>query len=154
MRTAEQILEEKGGEMIWVAADSTVEEALKIMVEKNIGAILVKEGEEIVGIWTEHELLSDILTEGFDPKTARIRDFMTTDLQSAPHNATVYQLMDKFLGMRLRHLLIIKEGKYIGLISSGDVTKASLTEKTAELEKLNAMVSWEYYEDWRWKSKD
>ena len=154
MRTAEQILEEKGGEMIWVAADSTIEQALKIMVEKKIGAILVKEGEEIVGIWTERDLLSDVLTEGFNPKTAKMRDFMTKGLQSAPHTATIYQLMDKFLGMRLRHLLIVKEGKYIGVISSGDVTKASLTAKTVELEKLNAMVSWEYYENWRWKSKD
>ena len=60
-------------------------------------------------------------------------------------------LKDKFLGLKLRHLLIEKEGKYIGLLSIGDVIKASIQEKDQELKNLNAMVSWEYYENWRWK---
>jgi hypothetical protein len=52
----------------------------------------------------------------------------------------------------LRHLLIEKNGEFIGVLSSGDVMKANLNEKTKELEELNAMVSWEYYENWRWKA--
>ena len=76
---------------------------------------------------------------------------MTTGLKSAPASDTVYMLKDKFLGLKLRHLLIEKEGKYIGLLSIGDVIKASIQEKDQELKNLNAMVSWEYYENWRWK---
>jgi signal-transduction protein with cAMP-binding, CBS, and nucleotidyltransferase domain len=57
--------------------------------------------------------------------------------------------MDKFLGMRLRHLLIEKNGQYIGMLSSGDVMKETLREKTREYESLNFEVSWDYYENWR-----
>jgi hypothetical protein len=56
--------------------------------------------------------------------------------------------MDKFLGLRLRHLLIKKGEEYIGLLSIGDVIKASLQEKTREFEELHAVISWEYYEEW------
>ncbi len=83
--------------------------------------------------------------------TALIDDYMTTDLVSAPHTDTVYNLMDKLLGLRVRHLLIEKDGKTIGMVSSGDVMKASIQEKDGELKQLNSMVGWDYYENWRWK---
>ena len=78
---------------------------------------------------------------------------MTTDLFFARHDETVYKLMDKFLGLRIRHLPVKEDGEFIGLISSGDVMKAAISAKNAELEKLNAMVGWEYYENWRWDAK-
>jgi len=79
-----------------------------------------------------------------------IKELMTKSVISAPFDDTVYNLMDKFLGKRLRHLLIEKNGKYIGLLSIGDVIKATLQEKTDELNDLKTMVSWDYYEDWKW----
>ena len=75
---------------------------------------------------------------------------MTTSLISAPHDSTNYHLMDVFLGKRIRHLLIEKNGEFIGLVSPGDIMKAYIHEKDGELRDLNAMVSWEYYENWRW----
>ena len=56
-------------------------------------------------------------------------------------------------GLRIRHLLVEKEGRPIGLLSAGDVMKATLEMKNRELKALNAMVSWDYYEDWRWKPR-
>ena len=154
MKTAEDIIKEKARDIISVPQNTIIANALKLMNEKNIGAILVTDGENYVGIWTERDLLRNTISEGFDPKKAVIKDYMSTGLQSAPHTATIYQLKDKFLGKRLRHLLVEKEGKFIGLLSTGDVIRASLAAKTKELEELNAMVSWEYYENWRWTSKD
>ncbi len=153
MRTAEDILKEKGTEIISVTEDTTLFEALKIMNENKIGAILVKKGAKMVGIWTERDLMKNAVTKGFDPSTARVGDYMSTDLRFAPSTDSVYRLMDKFLGMRLRHLLIEKHGEYIGLLSSGDVIRANLHEKTEELKQLNALLGWEYYEDWQWKRK-
>lgn len=151
MKTADDILKEKNRDMISVNADTSVIDAVKIMNENNIGAILIKKENEIIGIWTERDLLKNSLREGFNPATAVIGDYMNTGLQSAAHTSTIYQLMDKFLGRRLRHLLIEKDGRYIGLLSAGDVSKAQLADKTEELQKLNAMVGWEYYENWRWR---
>ena len=153
MKTAEDVLNEKGKEIFSVPKEATVFDALKVMNEKKIGAILVKDENEYVGIWTERDLMKNTIIENFDPKSAKMVDQMNTGLKFCEHNNTVYQLQDKFLGMRLRHLLIQKEGKFIGLLSAGDVMKTILNEKEKELEDLNAIASWEYYENWRWDKK-
>lgn len=151
--TAADILETKGGIIFSVDIDATVADALHIMIEKKIGAILIKEGDEIKGIWTERDLMKNVITDGFYSKTTKINDVMTTNLISVPHTASLYQLMDKCLGMRLRHLLVEKDGKYIGLLSAGDITRAHLVEKSKELEELNKMANWDYYENWKFSKK-
>lgn len=153
MKTAEDILLEKGDEIICVTEDVTIFDALKVMVENNIGAILVERGDKVVGIWTERDLMRNTLIDGFDPKASRIGDYMITKLRFASAKDSVYMLMDKFLGLRLRHLLIEKDGKYIGLLTPGDAIKVILHEKTRELRAVNAPPSWEYYEDWQWRKR-
>ena len=153
MRTAEEILKDKDYEIVSVSPETTISDALQLMIKKQIGAMLIKDKEEIVGIWTERDLMRNTVTGGFDPATAKIGDYMTTGLLSAPYDNSCYDLLDKFLGMRLRHLLITKEEKYIGLVSIGDVIKSCLQAKDEELRKLNKFVSWEYYENWGWRKK-
>lgn len=155
MLRAIEILLEKNQPMISVDINSSVYESIKIMNENKIGAILVKNNDEIVGIWTERDLLNNVLIDNFDIKTARIKDFMSTNLQSGRYDSSLYKLYDLFLGKRLRHLLIEKDDEYIGVLSQGDVVKASLNEKSKEIEDLNNILKWEYYENWRfnWKHK-
>jgi CBS domain-containing protein len=151
MKTAGDIVAENQREVVCIGADGTVHEALTVMVEKHIGAVVVREDGEYCGIWTERDLMRNTVAEGFDPKTTRMREVMVTELESVPHDTSVYKLLDKFLGLRLRHLLVERDGKYIGLISSGDAIRAELVAKAREREGLNAMVSWDYYEDWGWE---
>ena len=151
MKTAEEILKEKKRIMISISPEKTIYEAIQTMNKNHIGAIVVKEKQQIVGIWTERDLMIDIIKKGFDPKVAKIRDYMCTDLVTADSQDSIPLLQDKFLGKRLRHLFIKKGGKIIGLLSAGDVTRASLAGTAEELTKLNAVCSWEYYENWRWK---
>ncbi len=150
MKSAEEILYEKGTKMISVTQQTSIDKSIRKMLENKIGAIVVSDGDDIVGIWTERDLMRNISIEKIDPETALIKDFMTRNIVSAPFTDTIYNLMDKFLGKRIRHLLIEKNGKYIGMLSIGDVIKAILQEKTDELNELKAMVSWDYYEDWKW----
>lgn len=151
MIDAEAIVKEKSGDLITVSADATIHEALIVMINANVGSILVEQDGKIVGIWTERDLLRDTVKAGFNTAESKIGDHMVSPIITAPHSDTVYNLMDKFLGLRISHLLIEKEGETIGLLSVGDVMKATLSEKTRELSRLNAMVSWDYYENWRWK---
>ncbi len=151
MKTAEDILKEKDGDMICVPPDTTIHDVLQSMLEHKIGAMLVKDDDKLVGIWTERDLMKNVSVKGFDVCTARIGDYMTKELRSAPHTATIFNLKDQFLGRRLRHLLIEKGGEFIGMVSAGDVMKATLDEKSQELENLDAIVKWDYYEDWKWK---
>lgn len=148
MQTAANILKGKGEEIISVPVDATLRQALELMVDRKVGAILVTQEGRFVGIWSERDLMRNALKPGFDLQTARIGDYMVTGLRSAPHTDTAYLLMDKFLGLRLRHLLIKEGEEYIGLLSIGDVIRACLQEKTREFEELHAVISWEYYEEW------
>ena len=150
MITAEDILKKKKGKsIISVNADSTVQDAITVMVKNNIGAVLISKNNQVIGIWTERDLLHNMNNKNFNPQTASISDFMVTELITASFDEPIYQLQDKFLGKHLRHLLIEKEGKYIGLLSAGDVTRASLNDK---IQKLKS-VSWDFYENWCWQNK-
>jgi len=153
MKTAKEMVQEKGGDIVCVSVGTTVFDALQKMCRHKVGAILVLHDDAVAGIWTERDLLIHIVKPDFDPKTALIEDYMTADLFYAQHDETLYNLMDKFLGLRIRHLPIKEEGRFVGLLSSGDVMKAAISAKNAELEKLNAMIGWEYYENWRWDPK-
>jgi signal-transduction protein with cAMP-binding, CBS, and nucleotidyltransferase domain len=151
MKTANDMIEEKGGDILCVPEGTTVLEALEQMNARKVGAILVTCGGKPTGIWTERDLMRNMLDAAFDSKTTRIESVMTKNLIFAPHTDTVYNLMDKFLGLRVRHLLIEKNGETIGMVSGGDVMKASIQEKDGELKQLNSMVGWDYYENWRWR---
>ena len=151
METAKNLVADKQGEILSVPVGTKIVTALQEMNRKKVGAILVTRDEKIIGIWTERDLMRNVLIENFDLKSALIDDFMTTRLITAPHTDTVYNLMDKFLGLRLRHLLIEEEGRIIGIVSGGDVMKCVIHSKDAELRRLNSMVSWDYYENWKWK---
>jgi signal-transduction protein with cAMP-binding, CBS, and nucleotidyltransferase domain len=87
--------------------------------------------------------------EGFDPRTAKIGDHMSTPLKTAPHSTRIHKLKEMFLGLYLRHLPIEKDGEFIGLLSIGDILRASLIDMDHQLKQINAFVTWDYYENWR-----
>lgn len=149
MKTAEDILKDKQREIEFVSWDQTVHQTCRQMIEKKIGAIVIRKDDEFVGIWTERDLLRNICNEGFDPRTAIVSDHMSSPLRSAPHSTRIHKLEDMFLGLFLRHLLIEKDGEYIGMLSIGDVLRASLIAKHRQFEELHEFVSWDYYENWR-----
>jgi signal-transduction protein with cAMP-binding, CBS, and nucleotidyltransferase domain len=151
MKTAEDIINEKQRPILSLPADTTVQEAIKTMVEEKIGVMLVTVKDQIAGIWSRRDLLQNTITPGFNPLIDRLQDYMRQDLHYAPATDTVYNLMDKFLGLRVGHLLVTKSGETIGLLSMGDVMKASIQEKNEELKSLQAIISWDYYEEWRWR---
>jgi CBS domain-containing protein len=153
MNTAKDMLKDKNREMLCVSHDQSVHEVVELMVKSRIGAILVKKKDDIVGIWTERDLLRHSATPGFDPGKARIGDYMSSPLHSAPYDAPLESLEEMFLGLFIRHLLIEKEGRYIGLLSIGDVMRANLLEKDRKIKELNSLASWQYYENWGWKRK-
>ncbi len=149
MKTAEDILKDNRRDIVSISWDRTVYQACHKMVENKIGAILVTKDEEYVGIWSERDMLRNIISEGFDPQKEKVGDYMSSPLRTASHRTRIYKLEEMFLGLFLRHLLIEKDGKYIGLISIGDVLRAGLLEKDRQFREINDFVSWDYYENWR-----
>jgi CBS domain-containing protein len=153
MKTAEDIVSEKGTEVVCISKDRTVAEAVRRMNEHRIGAILVKDGEEIVGIWTERDFLRNSGAPGFDAQTARVGDYMSAPLHFADHDVNLIQLEEMFLGLFLRHIPVRREGQFIGMISIGDVLRADLLEKDRQIRELNSLASWRYYDNWGWQRK-
>lgn len=154
MKTAEDILNDKRPfRIISVAPDQTVAAAIERMHSANIGAILIEKEGDLIGIWTERDLLRAMSHPGFDPRTAIIGDHMKTRLHSATHDTEVVQLEEMFLGLFIRHILIKKHDRFIGLLSIGDVLRASLLEKDRRIKQLNSIASWQYYENWGWDRK-
>lgn len=128
--SAKDILKDKGGHMVAISSNASVYQALTLMTQNHVGSVVVTEDEKIIGIYTERDLMFHVLEEGFDPKSSRLKDHMSENLISANVEEQAYQLYDKFLGRRVRHLLIEENGDYIGLLSVGDVMKANLQQKT------------------------
>ena len=152
-KTAEDILNERGAELLTVGPNALVADAVGLMTENKVGCILIVEGGNFIGIWTDRDLLNNTLAEGFNIKTSQIRDYMTTKLIYAQHDDIIYHLIDKFLGLRVRHLLIQRDNKCIGMLSSGDVMRAALQQRTEELERMRDLVKLDYYDEWRWQTK-
>jgi signal-transduction protein with cAMP-binding, CBS, and nucleotidyltransferase domain len=149
MKTAEDIVKDKKTEIVSVSYDQTVQQVCQLMVDSKIGAILVKNKSSYVGIWTERDLLRNFTAPDFDPHTARIGDYMTTRVHSVSHDTPIHKIEEMFLGLFVRHLPVDKDGETIGMISIGDVLRASLLEKEQQFKELNEFVNWDYYENWR-----
>lgn len=152
-KIAEEVLEEKGSYLYCVSPDTTIFDALTVMNEKKIGAILIQDGESIVGIWTERDLMQDAILPDFNIKEAKVGDYMSTNLIADSYDSRIMNLADKILGLRVRHILIERDGNYIGLLSAGDVIRAGLQLRTEELEELDRIVHLKYYDEWKWTKK-
>lgn len=150
MKTAEEMVLEKRRAMITIDASQPVINAVNLMIKNKIGAILVTENDNIVGIWTERDLLNSMVDSQFDPQTSRIADYMSVPVKTAAHNTPLLKLKEMLIGLFIRHIVIEKDGQYIGLLSIGDILRASLLEQDRQIKDLNAIASWEYYENWGW----
>lgn len=153
MKTAEDIIHEKNKEMVCIDPNQSVQDAVELMVSRRIGALLIKEGGLLVGIFTERDLLRNTAKKEFVPNQARVGDYMTSPLYTTSHDTPLLKLTEIFLGRYFRHLIIEKQGRPIGMISIGDALRASMLEKDRQIKELNEIAGWEYYESWGWDRK-
>lgn len=119
----------------------TVAEAVADMVHHHVGAVLVVDEGRLAGIFTERDVLQRVVGAGLDPKTARVADVMTRDLVTLTPSSTVEEAMEIFTDRRCRHLPVLEEGRIIGVISIGDVTRWTVDAHRAEAEHLKNYIS-------------
>jgi CBS domain-containing protein len=106
-----------------IGANATVAEAVHLMVENQIGAVLVTEADSVVGMFTERDAVSQVLERGLTPTLTRVREVMTLKPAVASPEMGVEQAMALMTERRLHHLLVVKDGRIVGLVSRGDLTK-------------------------------
>lgn len=137
MKTVAEILRLKPDHTIYTVTPATaVYDALKLMAEKNIGALLVTDGEKIVGIFTERDYARRIILLGKASKITPVSDIMTTSVMYVHPGQTNEECMALMTENRLRHLPVMADGKLVGLVSIGDLVKDIISEQQFIIEQL------------------
>lgn len=126
-----QILDSKGANVVTTTPDTSLGEAARILVEHNIGAIMIMEGEEPAGIFTERDLLRFVTTKDFDLETTPLSQVMTRDLVTITPTEGVIDALDLMKEHAIRHLPVMKGDAMVGIVSSRDVMNA-IHRSTAE----------------------
>ncbi len=141
MKTVEQILNAKGSDVWSVTPDATVLEAIKLMAEKEVGALLVMTGEKPVGIVSERDYARTVILKGRSSKKTSIQDIMTTHVVYASPDQSIEQCMALMTEKRIRHLPIMDGKRLRGMLSIGDLVKAVIAEQKLVISELERYIS-------------
>jgi signal-transduction protein with cAMP-binding, CBS, and nucleotidyltransferase domain len=141
MQTVRDLLGKKGGQLWAVSPNSSVYDALQLMADKNIGAVLVCEGTRLLGILSERDYARQVILKGKTSKDTPVREIMTTRVVCVAPERTIEDCMALMTDKRIRHLPVLADGKLIGVLSIGDVVKALISEKQFLIEQLESYIS-------------
>ena len=119
-----------------VGPDTTVTECVRVMTAGKIGALIVMDGERLIGIFTERDALNKVLAGGLDPRNTKVSEVMTKDPYCIPPTTTVGDAMKLVTKLRFRHLPIVDNGKVLAVVSSGDLTHWLVTDQIGEVQEL------------------
>lgn len=141
METIRQLIKSKGSDVWSVSPDTSVFEAMKIMADKGIGALVVLEGDKLVGMVTERDYARKVALKDRASKQTPVGEIMTKDVLYARPDHTVEECLALMTEKRTRHLPVIEDGKLIGLVSIGDLVKAIIDEQRHVIEQLEHYIS-------------
>jgi CBS domain-containing protein len=141
MRTVRQLLEAKTPEIYAIAPEAPVIEAIRLMAEKRIGAVLVMEGTRLVGILSERDYARKIVLQGRSSSDTPVRTIMTADVVTVRPEDTAEHCMQVVTEQRIRHLPVIRGGEVLGVVSIGDLVKAVIEDQQVELDQLQRYIA-------------
>jgi CBS domain-containing protein len=141
MRNVRQLLESKPAEIHSIAPDAPVIEALRLMADKGIGAVLVLEGGKLAGIFSERDYARKIALLGRSSADTPVRDIMTAELHAVAPDDSIEHCMQVVTDGRIRHLPVLERGELIGLVSIGDLVKAVIEQQQIELDHLQRYIA-------------
>jgi len=127
-----------------VDVNDTVFDAISLMAEVNIGAVLVQHDNAISGIFTERDYLQKIALKSLSSRQTRIGDVMTSPVITADPSDSVQQCMETMTTCHCRHLPVVKDNELLGIVSIGDLVKRLLEEKETEIKQLNEYITGTY----------
>jgi CBS domain-containing protein len=140
MATVESILGRKGRDVVCVAASESVLNAATIMNERGIGGVVVTDDGEMVGIFTERDVLRRVVAENRDPSETLIRDVMTSPVVSCRPDTPLEECSAAMTGRRVRHLPVLDESGLSGIVTSGDILAHQVEDQEATIQHLNSYI--------------
>jgi CBS domain-containing protein len=139
--TVSEILEAKGRDVLQIDASATVFDAIKKMVDGNVGALLVTEGGDLAGIVTERDYLRRVTLEGRTEKGTQVSEIMSPELVYVTPDTSVEECMAVMTERRIRHLPVLDEGrKVVGIVSIGDVVKFQSKQQDVQIRLLTDYI--------------
>ncbi len=143
--TISAVLKEKGSAVWSVPPDITVYEALELIAQKNIGAVLVMDGNNLLGVFSEREYARRIILAGRSSKATKISEVMVSQPLTIAPDASVDDAMRKMTEHRVRHLPVVgQDGRVAGIVSIGDLVKWIITAHERTIEQLQNYISGQY----------
>ena len=141
MTLVSQILKNKGNEVWSVRPDHTVFEAVKLMAEKGVGALVVMDGEKMVGIISERDYARKIILEGKASRDTPVSEIMTSKVMYVSPERTVDECMALMSDKRARHLPVLDSDRVVGMLSIGDLVKATIDEQQVMIDQLKQYIA-------------
>ena len=141
MKTVRNIVQHKSNSIYSVHPEASVLDALKVMMDKNISALLVMEGTDLKGIFTERDYARKIILLGKASKETKIQEVMTAKLEVVDQNSSIDHCMQIMTDKHIRHLPVIDHGKVSGMISIGDLVKFIIEDQKQTIEQLKSYIS-------------
>ena len=140
MKTVQQILEGKSLRILSIGPDTSVYDALQLMADKDVGALVVLEGAQLVGIFSERDYARKVILQGKASKETQVREVMTARVVCINPLQTVDECMALMTDKRIRHLPVIEKNKVVGVISIGDVVKEVIADQQFLIHQLEQYI--------------
>lgn len=141
MSTVKRLLKQKSYAVYSVAPNTTVFEALSLMAEKEIGAVVVLENNKLVGLLSERDYARKIILKGKSSKETFVEEIMSCNLMTVELKTSIEKCMEIMTVNRIRHLPVVEQGKLVGLISIGDVVKYTIDEQEFTIKQLHSYIT-------------
>ncbi|MCH8165334.1 MAG: CBS domain-containing protein [Planctomycetes bacterium] len=141
MATAEQLTAIKGGTIASLPPQATVLDAAQLMNDRHIGSVLVTEGNQLVGIFTERDVMRRVVADQRDPATTTVADVMTSPVACAAPHTTLDEIRTVMRDKRIRHVPVVNGGGVLGMISLGDLNKAEHDGQVETIRYLEQYMS-------------
>ncbi|MFP6865265.1 MAG: CBS domain-containing protein [Roseibacillus sp.] len=138
------VLSNKSRDLWSTEPDATVYEAIQLMADKGIGALLVMKGDSLVGIFSERDYMNEVILKGKSSKTTHVREIMSSDVITiSPHDSVVHG-MHKMTREKVRHLPVVEGGKVVGILSIGDLVKWIISAQDTLIHQLEDYIKGTY----------
>lgn len=141
MRNVRHLLEAKAPEIFAIGPDAPVIDAVRMMAEKHIGALLIMDGPRLAGILSERDYARKVVLQGRSSASTAVREIMTADVISVGPDDTTDHCMQLVTNRRIRHLPVLSGNEVLGIVSIGDLVKAVIEDQQMELDQLQRYIA-------------
>ena len=141
MKKIKEVLDSKGRDVLSIAPDTSIYEAVTLMAERGVGALVVMEGDTLVGLVSERDCVWKVMLEGRSPRETDVKQIMTKNILCIEPEQTVEEGMALMTDKRIRHLPVVNGDRVEGIISIGDLVKAIIADQQFVIEQLEHYVT-------------